>query len=193
MGTAARICEEALVAFGTEGYDATSLDDLARRLGMAKQTILYWFGSKEALLDAVVDRSGAEVAQRIERAAAASGPGFERVEAVVRAGFRLAARHPAILGLLREVNRLGPPASTRLTDALTPSLKAAAAWLEGEMDAGRLQRADPELLLVTAYAAVTGLAAETEVLRALGGEATLTSLVHRRNELVELLRRALEP
>ena len=54
-----------MVAFGTRGYEATSLDDLAGRLGIRKQTILYWFPSKEVLLEAVVDRCADEVTSRL--------------------------------------------------------------------------------------------------------------------------------
>ena len=41
---------------------------------------------------------------------AGAGSGFDRIDALVRAVFRLAARRPELLGLLREVSRLGPPA-----------------------------------------------------------------------------------
>ena len=44
-----------------------------------------------------------------------------------------------------------------------------------------------------AYSSVTGLATEVEVLRALGEEPTLASLVRRRDQLVDLLRAALVP
>src|SRR5512145_2933044 len=118
--TAERIVTAAIAAFGTRGYGATSLDDLARELGIRKQTILYWYPSKEALLDAAIDRTAGEVTVRLERSVAAAEPGFGRVEAIVRAMFRLAARHPTMIGFLREVTRLGPPASTRLLAALTP-------------------------------------------------------------------------
>ena len=50
----------ALASFGTRGYEATSLDALAGELGVTKQTILYHFPSKEALLCAVIDRSAEE-------------------------------------------------------------------------------------------------------------------------------------
>ena len=66
-------------------------------------------------------------------------------------------------------------------------------YLAAEMDAGRMRRHDPRLLLLAAYSMVTGLATELEVLRAFGEEPTLTSLVRRRNELLDLLRAALEP
>jgi len=187
-----RILEAALRSFGTTGIDGTSLDALARDLGLTKQAILYWYPSKEALLDAVIDFSAGELQARFARAIE-TGEGFERIEAVVRAAFRLAARHPAMLGLMREVNRIGPPTSTRLTGSVTPLLNAAAAWLAVEMDAGRLRRHDPKLLVLMAYSSVTGLATEVEVLRALGEEPTLASLVRRRDQLIDLLRDALVP
>jgi len=190
--TSQRILDAALRSFGTAGIDGTSLDALARELGVTKQAILYWFPSKEVLLDATIDRCAAEIQARFARAIQ-EGEGFERVDAVVRAAFRLAARHPSMLGLMREVNRVGPPTSTRLTEAVAPLLTAAAAWLEGEMDAGRLRRHDPKLLVLMAYSSVTGLATEVEVLRALGEEPTLASLVRRRDQLLDLLRAALVP
>ncbi len=192
-GTADRILVAAMASFGTRGYQATSLDDLARELGIRKQTILYWYPSKDLLLVAVVDRCAAEVARRLERGLAGAGDGFGRVEAIVRAMFRLAARHPSMLGFLREVTRLGPPSSTRLLGQLEPLVARAAGFLEAEMDAGRMRRSDPRLLLLAAYSMVTGLATEVEVLRAFGEEPTLASLVRRRDELLALLRSALQP
>lgn len=191
--TADRILLAAMAEFGTRGYEATSLDDLARRLGIRKQTILYWFPSKEALLAAVVDSCADELTTRLERGLASAGDGFARVEAMVRVMFRLAARHPTMLGFLREVTRLGPPASTRLLERLQPLVDRAAGYLEAEMDAGRMRRHDPRLLLLAAYSMVTGLATEVEVLRAFGEEPTLASLVRRRDELLLLLRTALVP
>lgn len=186
-----RILDAALASFGTRGYEATSLDAIAAQLGVRKQTILYHFPSKADLLDAVIDRSATELADTLERALAKAGPGWARVEAVVRSVFRLAARRPELLGLLREVGRLGPPAATRLSEALADLVARATAWLEAEMDAGNVRRQEPRLLLLSAYSAVIGVATEVEVLRALGVEPTAWSLVRRRNELLQFLRSAL--
>ena len=188
-----RILVAAMDAFGTRGYDGTSLDDLASDLGIRKQTILYWFPSKEALLTAVVDRSADEVTRRLVGGLEGAGDGFGRVEAMVRAMFRLAARQPSMLGFLREVARLGPPASTRLLARLEPLIDQASGYLEAEMDAGRMRRHDPRLLLLAAYSMVTGMATEVDVLRAFGEQPTLPSLLRRRDELLSLLRAALEP
>ena len=191
--TRERILDDALTSFGTRGYEATSLDALATGLGVTKQAILYHFASKEQLLEAVIDRSAAELSATLESALvdARDGGGWARIEAIVRSVFRLAARRPELLGLLREVTKLGPPAATRLNDALDPLIARATGFLSDEMDAGTMRRQEPRLLLLSAYSAVIGVATEVEVLRALGYEPTLRSLVRRRGELLSFLRSAL--
>ncbi len=190
-GTADRILDAALASFARRGYEATSLDSLAASLDIRKQTILYWFPNKEALLDAVIKRSAGELSQILEEALARAGGGWERVEAVVRSVFRLAARKPELLGLLREVARLGPPAATEMTAALDPLVQRASAFLEAEMDAGRMRRHEPRLLLLAIYSTVIGMVTEVEVLRALGEEPTAKSLVRRRADVLALLSSAL--
>jgi AcrR family transcriptional regulator len=190
-GTGHRVLDAALGSFATRGYEATSLDALAKELGVRKQTILYYYPSKEALLDAVIDRSATELAGVLEASVAESGPGFDRIDAIVRAVFRMALRRPELLGLLREVSRLGPPTSTRLVDALDPLVQRATEFLESEMDGGRMRRTDPGLLLMSVYSTVIGMATEVEVLRAVGIEPTLSSMIRRRTELLEFLRSAL--
>lgn len=186
-----RIVAAALQSFGTRGYEATSLDQLAAELGVTKQTILYHHASKAALLDAVVDRASADLIEAFDAALAVAGGGWERVEAVVRSVFRLALRRPELLGLVREVSRLGPPAATRVAANLEPLVERARAFLAAEMDAGRVRRSDPSLLLVSAYSTVIGVATEVEVLRAVGIEPTLRTTVRRRRELLAFLHSAL--
>ena len=186
-----RVLDAALVSFGGPGYEATSLDAIAADLGLSKQAILYYYPSKQALLDAVIDHSAVELAEVLEGAMVAAGPNGDRIEAVVRSVFRLALRRPELLGLLREVSRLGPPAATRLTTALDPMVQGARGFLEAEMDAGRMRKSDPGLLLMSAYSTVLGAATEVEVLRAVGIEPGMKAMVRRRAELIGFLRSAL--
>lgn len=190
-GTSDRILDAALQSFATRGYEASSLDALAQSLEIRKQTILYWFPSKEVLLEAVIDRSAIELSAALEDSLAAAGDGWARVEAVVRSVFRLAARRPELLGLVREMGRMGTPAATRLVTALDPLVRRASQFLEAEMDAGHMRRHEPRLLLLAIYSTVIGMVTEVEVVRALGEEPTARSLVRRRNEILELLRSAL--
>jgi hypothetical protein len=89
---------------------------------------------------------------------AATDDPLDRIEAVIRAVFRPAVRRPALLGLIREVSRLPSAAGDRLTADLAPLVDRAVSFLQQEMDAGRLRRADPRLVASLCYATVTGIA-----------------------------------
>jgi AcrR family transcriptional regulator len=193
VDTRTRILDAALAAYGSRGYEATSLDALATELGVRKQTILYWFPSKDALLEAVIERTADELAAVLEQAISRAEPGFPTVEAVVRSVFRLAGRRPEFLGFVREVSRMGQPMASQLMGRLDPLIQRATGFLSAQMDAGLIRRQDPRLLLLTAYSTVVGVATEVEVLRALGLEPTARSLVLRRRELLGFLRSALAP
>lgn len=186
-----RILDAALAAWGTRGYEATSLDSLAQGLSLTKQSILYWFPSKELLLEELIARSSDELADAMKIALDGAGDGWEKVEAVVRSVFRLAARRPALLGLVREISRLGPPAATQMTLGLEPLVQRASSFLEAEMDNGTMRRHDPRILLLAIYSTVIGMVTEVEVLRALGEEPSPRSLVRRRADVLRLLHSAL--
>lgn len=189
--TTDRILDAAVRSFGARGFEATSLDDIAGELALTKQTILYWYPSKAELLDAVIDRTAADLSTALERSLERAGPGWARIEALVDAVLRLGLRQPEVLGLVREVSRLGPPATERMTAVLDPLVQRAREFLEAEMEAGRMRRTDPRLLLMSTYSTVLGMATEMEVLRAVGEEPTIASLRRRRRELLSFLRSAL--
>ena len=191
--TRERILDAALASFGTIGYDGTSLDDLAGGLGIRKQTILYHYVSKRGLLGAVVDRSAADLNAALLEVLDGEATDWERVEALVRSVFRVALEQPLLMGLLREVSRPGSPAAPRLKGAMGPLMDRAQAWMEREMDAGRMRRTDAQLVLISAYSTVVGLATEIEVLRAAGLEPTMRTVATRRRELLRFLRASLDP
>jgi TetR/AcrR family transcriptional regulator len=192
--TRTRILTAATDLFGVRGVDAVSLDVIAAEVGVAKQTLLYWFASKDELLQAVLENAAAELAVVIEAAVRASPDDpLEKIDAVVRAVFRPAVRRPALLGLIREVSRLSPTVSEALTSQLTPLARRATAYLASEMDAGRLRRADPGVVAALFYATVTGIATEPEALRVVGWQPTAAGLRALRDELRAFLRASLSP
>ncbi len=68
MGTRDRILETALDLFGSRGVDAVSLDEIARAVGVRKQTVLYWFESKDVLIDEVLAVAATELVVVIDAA-----------------------------------------------------------------------------------------------------------------------------
>jgi len=192
-GTADRILDAALGSFAKLGYGATSLDALAGGLGLRKQTILYYFPSKEALLEAVIHRAASELAEALVAATARTEPErIVRVQAVIDTVFRVGALRPELLALLREASRLGPPASTRLSDALEPMVAAAAGFLAASGNASAsgagLSPAAARRLVLRAGARIIGLATEVEVLADLGIEADIGWVRRRRRDLLDELR-----
>ena len=145
-GTRQRILDAATDLFGLRGVDAVSLDVIATEVGVAKQTLLYWFPSKDDLVQSVLAGAVAELAVLIEAAVrAAPDEPLDRIAAVVRAVFRPAVRRPALLGLVREVDRLAPASADRLRAELAPLVERGVAYLHSEMDAGRLGEIQAEM------------------------------------------------
>lgn len=192
--TRTRILQTSLDLFGTRGVDAVSLDEIARAVGVRKQTVLYWFASKDELVDEVLAVAASELVVVIDAAlrAAPEDP-LDRVDAVVRAVFRPAVRRPALLGLIREVNRLESGQAARLREHIQALVDRAVEYLAVEMDAGRLRRADPRLVAALGYATLTGIATEPEALRAVGWRSDAVGLRQLRDELRAFLRAALAP
>lgn len=193
-GTRDTILERATDLFGLRGFEAVSLDQIAADVGVAKQTLLYWFPSKDDLIEQVLAATAAELAVVVE-AAIRSAPDdpLDRIEAVVKAVFRPAVRRPALLGLVREIGRLPTSSSDALTTRVQPLVARAVQWMRSEMDAGRLRSGDPSVIVALVYATVTGIATEPEALRAVGWNADISGLRRLRDELVLFLRAALTP
>jgi AcrR family transcriptional regulator len=192
--TRERILESAVDLFGVRGVGAVSLDEIARDVGVRKQTVLYWFASKDDLVDAVLAEAAAQLVFAIDAAVrSASDDPLDRLDAVIGAVFRHAVRRPALLGLVREVSRLDVERAERLRSHLQPLVDRGVSYLESEMEAGRLRQGDPRLLAALAYATITGIATEPEALRAVGWEADAIGLRRLRGELRRFLRAALEP
>ena len=194
MTTRDRILETSLDLFGTRGVDAVSLDEIARVVGVRKQTVLYWFESKDALVDEVLAVAASELVVVIDAALrAAPDDPLDRIDAVVRAVFRPAVRRPALLGLIREVSRLELEQAARLRERLQSLVDRAVGYLAVEMDAGRLRSGDPGLVAALGYATLTGIATEPEALRAVGWQPDAIGLRRLRDELRQFLRAALAP
>ncbi|MGA1541156.1 MAG: TetR/AcrR family transcriptional regulator [Ilumatobacteraceae bacterium] len=193
-GTRDQILDRATDLFGRWGVEAVSLDQIAQEVGVAKQTLLYWFASKDELVESVLAATAEELAVVVEAAIlAAPDDPLDRIEAVVKAVFRPAVRRPALLGLIREMSRLPSETSERVADHLRPLVERAIAWMRNEMDAGRLRRSDPDIVVALSYATVTGIATEPEALRVVGWTADTAGLRRLRTELVAFLRSALTP
>lgn len=71
-----------------------SVEDIARSAGLSRQTVYAHFPSREALLDAVVERATAEVSAAFEAAGLEDAPPAEALIRLLDAGWAVSARYP---------------------------------------------------------------------------------------------------
>ncbi|WP_375488819.1 TetR/AcrR family transcriptional regulator [uncultured Jatrophihabitans sp.] len=92
----------AVEVFNERGYDGTSMEDLARRLGIAKSAIYHHVSGKEQLLRLALDRSTAGLGAVADQARALDAPAIARLEHLVRGSVEvLQADLPYVTLLLR--------------------------------------------------------------------------------------------
>lgn len=93
----------AVELFNRQGYDATSVGDVARELGLTKSAIYHHVPSKEHLLRSAIDEALDSLTAALDEVAAASGlDAGQRLRAAVRSSVTVLVEHlPAVTLLLR--------------------------------------------------------------------------------------------
>ncbi|MGY1821025.1 TetR/AcrR family transcriptional regulator [Geodermatophilus sp. SYSU D00079] len=96
------LLDTAVAVFNERGYDATSMDELATRLGITKSAIYHHVSSKVELLRLALDRALDALFAVTEEPGATTGAAIDRLEHVVRGSVRvLTAELPFVTLLLR--------------------------------------------------------------------------------------------
>jgi AcrR family transcriptional regulator len=105
----------AVAVFNERGYDATSMEELAQRLGIGKSAIYHHVQSKDALLGLALDRA----LQGLEDAASdvrrLDGPAVLRLESLVRRSVAVLVEHVPYVTLLLRVHGNSPVERDALT------------------------------------------------------------------------------
>ncbi|WP_244931158.1 TetR/AcrR family transcriptional regulator [Nocardioides sp. W7] len=146
----AAVLSTAIDLFIRQGYDATSMADLAAALGLSKSSLYHHVPSKERLLELALDEALGELTEVVDAATAdgAAGSPYERLRQVVEDGVRLLVAHqPAVTLLLRvhgntEVERAALERRRWVDDRLAGLVRAAAeeGALRGDLDPGVVSR-----------------------------------------------------
>ena len=97
------VLRAAIELFNRQGYDATSMGELARELGLTKSAIYHHVPSKEHLLERALDEALDELTSALDAVQEeASYSPEQRLRAAVRASVVVLAEHlPAVTLLLR--------------------------------------------------------------------------------------------
>src|SRR5207249_2489369 len=102
------LVEEATRQFGAKGYDGASLESVASACGVRKQTLLYYFPTKDALFESCVLEVSARVAGKLTEALAEEMEPSRKAETVIHTLFGLAEEWPVFPQFAREAGRMGP-------------------------------------------------------------------------------------
>jgi AcrR family transcriptional regulator len=97
------LLDVAVPAFNERGYDATSMDELATRLGITKSAIYHHVSSKVDLLRLALDRALDALFAVTEEPGATTGRAIDRLEHVVRGSVRVLSAELAFVTLLLRV------------------------------------------------------------------------------------------
>src|ERR671927_2035171 len=138
--SAVRILDAARAEFAQRGFPAARLQDIAQRAGLTHPTLLYHFGTKERLYEAVIEQAVHDWADTTRRAISTGLRGFDQVAALLEAAFEFfAAHHDLVVIVRREALEGGGRLEWAIADHMRPFLDDAIAFLEREIEAGRLR------------------------------------------------------
>ena len=154
--TKARILEAAAIAFSQAGYASVGLDEIAKRIGLTRPSLLYHFGSKEELYNQVLLNRILALGQALAEVSDGGTDVSEHIEALVGGFIQFLDEHPEFAPLLlRDMMDGRGPSRQLLGATLVPLFDGVEAKVAAE-DQGQLAPEVPlrEALLQLASSAL---------------------------------------
>ncbi len=125
------------------GYDATSVNDIARALGMTKAGLYHYIRGKEALLFEIISFGLDQVRDEVVRPAQALRDPEERLrQLVARHALIITRAHGAVAHLTDEVRALPPPMRRKINQRMRAYFELVRDTLGELKAAGRLRNVD---------------------------------------------------
>src|SRR5437773_1034349 len=140
----AEICRTAAQIFRDRGYDATSVSDIARALGITKAGLYYYFESKEALLLEITNYGLDRVRDEVIVPVRSVRDPEERLRQLVLRHARIATDgHGAVAHLTDEIRALPPAMRRKVEQRMRVYFDLVRCTLSELKTRGRLRDVDP--------------------------------------------------
>ena len=117
--SAERILSTALELFAVKGYDATSVREICEAAGITKPTLYHFFGSKDGVLQALVQTGFQQYRALVISAMDTSGSFEERVKVLARSVFDSASTKPSFWRFIHSVIWAPPGTALPQTESCT--------------------------------------------------------------------------
>lgn len=155
---ALRISTAAREEFARRGYAGARVEQIARRAGVNKQLLFYYYHSKRGLFQSVLTQASGELENALSNLALPVGGPLERLRLTLQAQFEFLARNPQVVALLGQ--------GTRSNAAFAPAVKRLVVLLAEGQGLGQVRDdLDPHLaaaqalVLMVGYLAMEGVVA----------------------------------
>jgi AcrR family transcriptional regulator len=143
--------------FTERGYDGTSMEDLARRLGVTKAAIYHHVSGKDELLRLATDRALDGLTAVVDEASAIDGPAIERLEHAVRRSVELLVEELPFVTLLLRVRGNTPVEKRAIARRREIDHALAALVAKAEAEGDVRTDVDPELAARLLFGTVNSL------------------------------------
>ncbi len=144
------ILDVATRLFAEKGYEGTSMNDVAARVGIRKASLFYHFATKDLLYEAVIDRLIETLGGALRAAYESAGTFAERAEAAADTTTTTLGAHPyAARLLLREAMDCGAVLGGKVLDKTMSVLEASAAFVRAGQEAGEFVDGDPKQIVMS--------------------------------------------
>lgn len=148
-----RIIETARKLFAENGYEETSMNQIAAVVGMSRPTLYYYFRTKEKLYQAVFGDIVSLILPRLQTLLGSDEPFFERISHVIDMYIDTFTKNPMIPRfIINEVHRDIAYLIQNLRQlSLDDEIGRVARIMENEMECGHIRRVPLQIVFMTFY------------------------------------------
>ncbi|MBW2712880.1 MAG: TetR/AcrR family transcriptional regulator [Deltaproteobacteria bacterium] len=159
------ILEAAETEFAYCGFASARLEDIAERVGITRAAIIYHYGDKKTLYEAVLEAAFSSLTDSMRKELDSGSSHAERVERVVNTWIDVAGKRPTLARLyLREVADAREEFRPEVKHLFDPMFGLILEAVEEGQRAGAFRQFDPQHLISTLAGATTWFAINTPLL-----------------------------